>query len=222
MDPIRLATCLDRSVAASGAIASTVSPCLPWRKRLALPERPALVESLVAEAKRLAMGREAPASGGSSGGASRRMGLSLQATAGRVGQATRPSARLCGPWRGHGRATRPSWKTIGAGPASTATEIQWRRCAPRDPDIARQPESTLSKRSRSGCVSRNWADCRPPAGGLQTFVAAWLTSPDLRVWAKGSTHRRMTRSGRPLVLANPRQHGSRGATPGIMLTLSLR
>jgi hypothetical protein len=35
---IRLATCLDRSAAASGAIASTVSPCLPWRKLLSLAE----------------------------------------------------------------------------------------------------------------------------------------------------------------------------------------
>jgi hypothetical protein len=35
---IRLATCLDRSVAASGAIAWMVSPCPPWRKRLALAE----------------------------------------------------------------------------------------------------------------------------------------------------------------------------------------
>jgi hypothetical protein len=34
VDPVRLATCLDRSVAASGAIASTVTPCLPWRKLL--------------------------------------------------------------------------------------------------------------------------------------------------------------------------------------------
>ena len=39
MDPIRLATCLDRSVAASGAIASMVSSCSPRRKLLALAER---------------------------------------------------------------------------------------------------------------------------------------------------------------------------------------
>ena len=44
VDPVRLATCLDRSVAASGAIAFTVSPCLPWRKRLSLTERVARVE----------------------------------------------------------------------------------------------------------------------------------------------------------------------------------
>jgi hypothetical protein len=50
---IRLATCLDRSVAASGAITSTVSPCFPWRKLLSLAERLARVER--------------PASGGSSG-----------------------------------------------------------------------------------------------------------------------------------------------------------
>ena len=41
---IRLATCLDRSAAASGAIASMVSPCFPWRKLLPLTERLALVE----------------------------------------------------------------------------------------------------------------------------------------------------------------------------------
>jgi hypothetical protein len=35
---IRLATCLDRGVVASGAIALMVSPCLPWRKRLSLTE----------------------------------------------------------------------------------------------------------------------------------------------------------------------------------------
>jgi hypothetical protein len=42
--PVRLATCLDRSVAASGAIASTVSPCLPWRKLPPLTERLAVDE----------------------------------------------------------------------------------------------------------------------------------------------------------------------------------
>ena len=42
--PLRLATCLDRSVAASGAIASTVSPRLPWRKLLSPTERLPLVE----------------------------------------------------------------------------------------------------------------------------------------------------------------------------------
>jgi hypothetical protein len=42
VDPIRLATCLDRSVAASGAIAWMVSPCLPWRKLLSPAERSAL------------------------------------------------------------------------------------------------------------------------------------------------------------------------------------
>ena len=41
---IRLATCLDRSVAASGAIASMVSPCFPWRKLVPPAERLALVE----------------------------------------------------------------------------------------------------------------------------------------------------------------------------------
>ncbi len=44
VDPGRLATCLDRSAAASGAIASMVSPCLPWRKLLSLTERLPLVE----------------------------------------------------------------------------------------------------------------------------------------------------------------------------------
>ena len=44
MDPVRLATCLDRSAAASGAIASTVSSCLPRRKLLSLMKRLALVE----------------------------------------------------------------------------------------------------------------------------------------------------------------------------------
>jgi hypothetical protein len=41
---IRLATCLDRSAAASGATACTVSPRLPWRKLLSLAERLAMVE----------------------------------------------------------------------------------------------------------------------------------------------------------------------------------
>ena len=36
--------CLDRSAAASGAIASTVSPCTPWRKLLKPAERLAKVE----------------------------------------------------------------------------------------------------------------------------------------------------------------------------------
>jgi hypothetical protein len=54
VDPIRLATCLDRSAAASGASASMVSPCLPWRKLPSLTERLAIVE-------------RPPASGGSSG-----------------------------------------------------------------------------------------------------------------------------------------------------------
>jgi hypothetical protein len=39
VDPIRLATCLDRSASASGAIASMVSACLPWRKLLSPAER---------------------------------------------------------------------------------------------------------------------------------------------------------------------------------------
>ena len=58
---IRLATCLDRSAAASGAIASTVSPRLPRRKRLARAKRLARVE-LPPPAKRVA-----PAEGGSFG-----------------------------------------------------------------------------------------------------------------------------------------------------------
>jgi hypothetical protein len=37
--PVRLATCLDRSAAASGATASRVSPRLPWGKLLSLAER---------------------------------------------------------------------------------------------------------------------------------------------------------------------------------------
>jgi hypothetical protein len=51
---IRLATCLDRSVAASGAIASMVSPCLSLAQAPAAGGAPAA-------------GRPAPASGGSSG-----------------------------------------------------------------------------------------------------------------------------------------------------------
>ena len=60
MQSIRLATCLDRNVAASGAIAATVSPCLPWRKHLALAER-------LPPAEHPGAGRAAPASGGPSG-----------------------------------------------------------------------------------------------------------------------------------------------------------
>ena len=44
MDPIRLATCLDRSAAASGAIASTVSPRFPSHKLLSPAQRLLLVE----------------------------------------------------------------------------------------------------------------------------------------------------------------------------------
>ena len=44
VNPIRLATCLDRSAAASGAIASMRSPCLPRRKLLSPAERLAPVE----------------------------------------------------------------------------------------------------------------------------------------------------------------------------------
>ena len=63
MGPIRLATCLDRSVAASGATASMVSPCFPWRKLLSLTER--------LPAGRAARGRAAHLAG-----ASHRTGLS--------------------------------------------------------------------------------------------------------------------------------------------------
>jgi hypothetical protein len=70
---IRLATCLDRSAAASGAIASMVSPCLPWRKLLSLTERLTLLE----RPRRRAAYRA---------GASRRTGLS-------------PSGDPAGEWR---------------------------------------------------------------------------------------------------------------------------
>jgi hypothetical protein len=58
---IRLATCLDRSVAASGAIASMVSPRLPWRKLLLPAERLALRGQRPGDGR----GQAAPASGGS-------------------------------------------------------------------------------------------------------------------------------------------------------------
>ena len=61
--PVRLATCLDRSAAASGAIASTLPPCLPWRKLLSLAER-------------LALARAAQRRAAHRAGASRRRGLS--------------------------------------------------------------------------------------------------------------------------------------------------
>ena len=110
--PIRLATCLDRSAAASGAIASTVPPCLPRGKLLSPAERLALVE----RPRRRAAHRA---------GASRRTGLSPpgrplaefgRAVEGRQrGSKNRgeASAREAG-----GRATRSSWKTIGAGLAA--------------------------------------------------------------------------------------------------------
>ena len=60
---IRLATCLDRSAAASGAIASTVSPCLPWRKLLSADGAPG-------------DGRAARRRAAHRAGASRRTGLS--------------------------------------------------------------------------------------------------------------------------------------------------
>jgi hypothetical protein len=56
---IRLATCLDRSVAASRAVASMVSPCLPFAQAPLASGAPGA-------------GRAAPASGGASAGASRR------------------------------------------------------------------------------------------------------------------------------------------------------
>jgi hypothetical protein len=109
VDPVRLATCLDRSVAASGAIASTVSPCLPWRKLLS-PGRSACRWSSGPSVGRVS-GPER--SGGPPGASSGPRGRPL----GRVGRPRPAVAALRARGQG-GRATRPSWKTIGAWPGS--------------------------------------------------------------------------------------------------------
>ena len=101
---IRLATCLDRSAAASGAIASTVSPCLPWRKLLPLTERlpPAERLALVERPRRRAAHRA---------GASRRTGLSPSGDRWRVWAGARPAVEALRTVARAWRATRPSWKT---------------------------------------------------------------------------------------------------------------
>jgi hypothetical protein len=64
-------------------------------------------------------GREGRRRAARRAGASRRTGLSPSGDHWRVWAGGRkPSAWLWGPSRGHGPATRPSWKTIGAGPAA--------------------------------------------------------------------------------------------------------
>jgi hypothetical protein len=88
-----------------------LSPCLPWRKLLALAER-------LPPAEHPGAGRAAPASGGSLGRSEPSNGLEpfrrplagLGERSKAVSEALRTVAR-------HERATRPSWKTIGAGPA---------------------------------------------------------------------------------------------------------
>jgi hypothetical protein len=87
---------------ASGAIASTVSPCLPWRKLLSLTERLPLVEAPVAGAERLAL-VERPWCRAACRAPSK------EAIEGRQGGHKD---------RGEGIATRLSSKTIGAGPAA--------------------------------------------------------------------------------------------------------
>jgi len=126
---IRLATCLDRSAAASGAIASTVSPCFRWRKLLSLAERLAVAErlGLVERPSRRAAHRAEASRRGLSPLGDRWAGLGERSKA--VSEALRTVARL-GRGAG-GRATRPSWKTIGSGPASgpprgqAASALDW-------------------------------------------------------------------------------------------------
>jgi hypothetical protein len=99
--PIRLATCLDRSVAASGAIASMVSPCLPSRKLLSLAERlrwggaSSAEQAPAAASGAPGAGRAAPASGGSSGRAAA-WGASLGERSKAVSEALRTVARAWG------------------------------------------------------------------------------------------------------------------------------
>jgi hypothetical protein len=87
---IRLATCFDRSAAASGAIASTVSPCLPPRKRLALAER-------LPVADRLALAERPRRRAAHRAGASRRRACAFHATAGGFKQAVGPPSTV-GNW----------------------------------------------------------------------------------------------------------------------------
>ena len=125
---VRLATCLDRSVAASGAIASTVSPCFPWRKLLSpggAPGAGRAAPAWRAPAAGRAPGdaRAAPALGGSSGQSEPSNGLEpFRRPLGRVwasGEGRQRALRtVARAWGAGGRATTSNWKTIGAGPAA--------------------------------------------------------------------------------------------------------
>jgi hypothetical protein len=153
-----------------------VSFCFPWRKLLPLTERLPLRVSCRCGAP--GAGRAAPASGGNAAvcskplalaedlppaerlalvgpsvgrpaGANRRTGLRPSGDRWRVwASGRRPSARLCGPWRGHGQAV------------SEQGELEDDRSRPGSAPPGGQAGQRGAMVKTNRLLSRLWADSR--------------------------------------------------------------
>ena len=158
---IRLATCLDRSVAASGAIASTVSPCLPWRKLLSRGDRLPVLEAPVA------------------GGAACRRPSAYLLPAERLAQVKRPVGRLFGR-REPSDGLEPFRRPLGG---SGQAAIRWPGgCEAGSCQILAQAKRAGGRGRRRAGPGGGGEQAVGPRSRLKAF------SPDQRASSESKTH----------------------------------
>jgi hypothetical protein len=146
-------------------------------------------------------------------GASRRTGLSPSGDPlGRAWASGRkPSASLSGPWRGHRRATRPTWKTIGARPAARLLRAV-------RPAGARLASADSSRPLDWGCGTRlSWEPGAGEGGQRRSEKGITIRGPertDSRRFQGGACGRLRREWSSPLPTRTMRDQFDRSRFPG--------